>query len=128
VLLYKSGADRQGGPADIFMRRTVLPYGFNPATDNPFAVENLACDEFDASLSDGDYATYPRTSYPYGLCIRGSRNLSSTTPLTFEALDNVDGGGGAMPPGTTSGRQLLPATAHSNDGYELPRTASPTGS
>ena len=90
MLLYKSGADRQGGPADIFMRRIVLPAGFDPTTDNPFAVDNLVCDEFDASLSDGDYPTYPRTSYPYGLCIRGARNLSSTVPVTFEALDNAD--------------------------------------
>jgi hypothetical protein len=90
VLLYKSGADRQGGPADIFMRRTVLPPDFDPATDNPFAVDNLVCDEFDTSLSDGDYPTYPYTSYPYGLCIRGARNLSSTTPLTLEPLDNAD--------------------------------------
>jgi hypothetical protein len=90
VLLYKSGADRQGGPADIFMRRIVLPRGFDRSTDNPFAVENLVCDELDASLSDGDYPTYPRTSYPYGLCVRGARNLSSTIPLTFEALGNED--------------------------------------
>jgi hypothetical protein len=89
IFLYKSGADRQGGPSDIFMRRTVLPSDFDPATDNPFAVENLACDEFDASLSDGDYPTYSRTSYPYGLCVRGARNLSSTTPLTFESLSDA---------------------------------------
>lgn len=88
VLLYKAGADRQGGPADIFMRRIVIPYGFNPATDNPYAVENLVCSEYDTSLTDVAEPTYPRTSYPYGLCVRGATNLSSTTPVSFEPLDN----------------------------------------
>lgn len=88
ILLYKAGADRQGGPADIFMRRIVIPYGFNPATDNPYAVENLVCNTYDTSLTDVPEPTYPRTSYPYGLCVRGATNLSSVTPLTFEPLDN----------------------------------------
>lgn len=90
LLLYKAGADRQGGPADIFARRTVLPADFDPAVDNPYAVENLVCDELDTSLSDGDRPTYPRTSYPYGLCIRGATNLSSTTPTELEPLGNDD--------------------------------------
>jgi hypothetical protein len=122
VLLYKSGADRQGGPADIFMRRTVLPDGFDPTTDNPFAVENLACDVFDANLSDGDYATYPRTSYPYGLCVRGSRNLSSTTPLTFEPLGNDEAVAVATPGWHDPSWTNCSACHHNitDDGYELP--------
>jgi hypothetical protein len=122
ILLYKSGADRQGGPSDIFMRRAALPAGFDPATDNPFAVEHLVCDEYDDSLSDGDYPAYPRTSYPFGLCVKGSTNLSSTSPLTFEALGNDDGVVVTAPswhdPSWTSC-----SACHSNltdDGYELP--------
>jgi hypothetical protein len=95
MLLYKGGADRQGGPADIFMRRTIIPADFDPATDNPFAVENLACDEFDVSLTDnGDplMRTYPRSNYPDGLCVSTPTNLSGTTPLVLEDLGNVDEG------------------------------------
>jgi hypothetical protein len=91
VLLYKQGSPRQGGPSDIMMRRTVLPAGFSPATDNPFAVEYLACDAFEASPEVDGFLTYPLTDYPFGLCVDdGPANLSSVTPLTSEPLDNAD--------------------------------------
>jgi hypothetical protein len=91
ALLYKQGSPRQGGPSDIFQRRTVLPAGFNAATDNPFAVENLYCEEYDTAFTDTEYPTYPRTEYPNGLCVNdGPANLSSVTPLTSEPLDNAD--------------------------------------
>ena len=46
LLIYKEGILFQGGPADIFMRRVVLPDDFDPAVDNPFAYENVQCVEF----------------------------------------------------------------------------------
>jgi len=53
VMLYKEGTMRQGGPADIFMRRWEVPDGYNPNVDNPFAIANLTVD-----LPD-DYAGFP---------------------------------------------------------------------
>lgn len=88
IVLYKSGAERQGGPADLFMRRFIVPAGFNPATDNPFAVKNLDCGEWDTTLTDIPDPTYPRTSYPNGLCVSRPVNLSSVTPTSFEDLGN----------------------------------------
>ena len=41
ILIYKEGILFQGGPADIFIRRIVLPEDFDPAVDNPFAYENV---------------------------------------------------------------------------------------
>ena len=47
LLIYKEGILFQGGPADIFIRRLVLPDDFDPAVDNPFAYENVQCVEYD---------------------------------------------------------------------------------
>jgi hypothetical protein len=44
VMLYKEGTMKQGGPADIMMRRWVLPADYDATVDNPFAFENLAVD------------------------------------------------------------------------------------
>lgn len=92
AILFKDGVERQGGPSDIFMRRFVLPAGFNPAVDNPYDVEYLACDEADTSIVTTSPSAYPPSAYPNGVCLRGAVNLSATTPLTFEALDNSDDG------------------------------------
>lgn len=88
IVLYKSGAERQGGPADVFMRRFVVPATFNPNTDNPFAVSNLDCNQWDITFTDRADPTYPRTSYPHGLCVSRPTNLSSVTPTAFEDLGN----------------------------------------
>lgn len=88
IVLYKSGAERQGGPADIFMRRFVLPANFNAAVDNPFSVKYLDCNLWDTSLTDIPDATYARTAYPNGLCVSRPANLSSVTPTAFEELGN----------------------------------------
>ena len=90
ILLYKGGIINQGGPADIFMRRIVLPDDFDPAVDNPFAYKNVQCVEYadDGTATpvdllypdDGDLtnlATNP--NYVRGLCPNEGMNVSGTT-------------------------------------------------
>ena len=61
-LIYKQGILFQGGPADIYIRRLVLPDDFDPAVDNPFAYENVQCVEYD----DEGIATPVDLLYPDG--------------------------------------------------------------
>jgi hypothetical protein len=83
ILIYKQGILFQGGPADIFTRRIVLPEDFDPAVDNPFAYENVEC----VSLDDAGVATavdrlYPdgvNPNYVLGLCPVDGMNVSGTT-------------------------------------------------
>jgi hypothetical protein len=88
VVLYKDGAERQGGPSDVFMRRFVLPSGFNPAVDNPYSVKYLHFTAADTNILTTSPSAYPASAYPNGFPTRGAVNLSGTTPLTFEPLDN----------------------------------------
>jgi hypothetical protein len=90
IILYKEGTQRQGGPSDVFMRRFVLPVGFNPAVDNPYAVKNLVCNSYDTAIVGTSPSAYPASAYPKGVCLSGAINLSAATPLTFEPLDNTD--------------------------------------
>lgn len=89
VILYKEGSQNQGGPADIFIRRFLVPADFDPTTDNPYDVKNAEC--------TGDVRTdlpaYPTTAYPNGVCVTdGSINVSGTIPMTSEPLDNASDG------------------------------------
>lgn len=89
VILYKEGSENQGGPADIFIRRFLVPEGFDPTTMNPYAAEYAEC--------KGDVRTdlpaYPATSYPNGVCVTdGSINVSGTIPTLSEPLDNASDG------------------------------------
>jgi len=53
AIIYKQGQEGQGRPADVFIRRFVVPSqvpkpdgtlrNFSPKTDNPFAFENFEC-------------------------------------------------------------------------------------
>jgi hypothetical protein len=88
ILIYKEGILFQGGPADIFIRRVVLPDGFEPTADNPFAYENVQCVEFDDAgnatavaplYSDGSNPNYVR-----GLCPVQGMNVSGTTIVTCD--------------------------------------------
>jgi hypothetical protein len=42
-MIFKQGQEGQGRPADVFIRRMVMPDGINLKTDNPFAFENFEC-------------------------------------------------------------------------------------
>jgi len=46
AMIYKQGQEGQGRPADVFIRRMVLPDGINLKTDNPFAFENFVCTKY----------------------------------------------------------------------------------
>lgn len=72
MLIYKQGIINQGGPADIFLRRVVIPDGFDPAADNPYAFENVACDEW--VYTDGSNPNYLK-----GLCLSPAINISGST-------------------------------------------------
>jgi hypothetical protein len=79
ILIYKQGILNQGGPADIFLRRVVLPADFNILEDNPYAYENVVCDtdgdgDNDGfSLIDGSNRHYVR-----GICEGAAINVSGS--------------------------------------------------
>ncbi|GAB4438890.1 MAG: hypothetical protein Kow0031_20790 [Anaerolineae bacterium] len=83
VLIYKQGILFQGGPADIFTRRIVLPEDFDPAVDNPFAYENVECVEYeDDGTATAVEKLYPdgiNPNYVLGLCPVNGMNVSATT-------------------------------------------------
>ena len=86
VLIYKQGIINQGGPADIMIRRVVAPADFNVAEDNPYAFENMACDEW-ADLTWVDslgvvHETNP--NYLQGVCMSPAINLTANTIVTCQ--------------------------------------------
>ncbi|MFZ5916658.1 MAG: choice-of-anchor O protein [Chloroflexota bacterium] len=98
VLIVKQGILNQGGPADIFLRLLKVPDEVwiacetdgnaattercLPAGYNPYAYENLVCDEW--AYTDG---SNPR--YLEGLCLSNMINVSGTT---IDACDNGTSG------------------------------------
>ena len=73
MLIYKQGIINQGGPADIMLRRTLIDDTvFDPAVDNPYAFENMDCDEW--VYTDG-----LNPNYLQGLCLSPAINISGTT-------------------------------------------------
>jgi hypothetical protein len=70
---WKQGIMNQGGPADMMVRRIVLPAVFNPAVDNPYAFTNMICGNW---LVAGGVNPY----YPDGLCGDAAINLSGYVP------------------------------------------------
>lgn len=74
MLIYKQGIINQGGPADIMLRRVLIPDDFNPAVDNPYAYDYMECDEW--AYTDGSNPNYLR-----GICLSPAINISGTTIL-----------------------------------------------
>jgi hypothetical protein len=72
-LIYKQGIIFQGGPADIFVRRIILPDTFDPAVDNPYDYANIECEDW--AYADGSNPNYVR-----GLCLDAPMNVSASTP------------------------------------------------
>lgn len=70
--MFKQGIVRQGGPADVMARRFVIPDGFDPAVDNPFAYENMVCSNW--QFADGSNPRYVK-----GLCVEPAINMSGTS-------------------------------------------------
>lgn len=81
MLIYKQGIINQGGPADIFLRRVLLPDGFDAAVDNPYAFENMECGEW--AYTDGLNPNYLK-----GLCLSPAINISGSTIV--ECTDGSD--------------------------------------
>ncbi|MGD8791033.1 MAG: choice-of-anchor O protein [Anaerolineae bacterium] len=83
LLIYKQGILFQGGPADIYTRRIVLPDTFDPAVDNPFAYENVECVSYDdlgaPTPEDRLYPGGVNPNYVLGLCPVDGMNVSGTT-------------------------------------------------
>jgi hypothetical protein len=83
LLIYKQGILFQGGPADIYTRRIVLPDDFDPAVDNPFAYENVECVSYaDDGTATAEERLYPdgvNPNYVLGLCPVDGMNVSGTT-------------------------------------------------
>ncbi len=105
VLIVKQGILNQGGPADIFLRRTVVPDDewldcdtgeavtddtverCLPAGYNPYAYENMACEDADgtsmwAYTDDTNGGTNPR--YLEGLCLSNMINVSGGTIVSCD--------------------------------------------
>jgi hypothetical protein len=99
MLIYKQGIINQGGPADIMLRRLVLPTvevdlnncevddpecepdiqtvrDFDSAVDNPYAFENMDCAEW-AYTNEENGGVNP--NYLKGVCLSPAINISGTT-------------------------------------------------
>jgi hypothetical protein len=88
MLIYKQGIINQGGPADIMLRRVVIPDEFDPTVDNPYAFENMDCaddpenDDPDDPNKDVDgwiYTDGSNPNYLKGLCLSPAINISGAT-------------------------------------------------
>ena len=118
VLIVKQGILNQGGPADIFLRRLVVPDDIwedcetdgdatttercLPAGYNPYAYENMACDEW--VYTDG---SNPR--YVEGLCLSNMINVSGGTIVSCDNGTSGDDCAAAFPwDGKMTSVQRLP--------------------
>ncbi|MCL4263453.1 MAG: hypothetical protein KJ069_09565 [Anaerolineae bacterium] len=82
VAIFKQGIINQGGPADILVRRFVLPEDFDPTVDNPYFFQNMVCDNW--VYTDGS-----NPNYVAGLCLDPPLNVSATN---IEMCDNGTNG------------------------------------
>jgi hypothetical protein len=107
---WKQGIMNQGGPADVMVRRIIIPHGWNPAAagvfGNPYAFRNMACSR-DGWLYGRDNSGMPENPYyPDGLCMDPAINLSGYIP---DSCTDSQAGGDVLCPqvdlsqGTTFG-------------------------
>jgi hypothetical protein len=84
MLIYKQGIINQGGPADIMLRRLLIDDTvFDPAVDNPYAYENMECDEW-------VYTDVLNPNYLQGLCKSPAINLSGSTIVECDGATGND--------------------------------------
>jgi hypothetical protein len=83
--LVKQGIIKQGGPADIFGRQFAIPEDFDPNVDNPYAFENMVCENwaFGGEIGSEDYNPF----YPDGICLDTPANISGTEAVACENGD-----------------------------------------
>ncbi len=80
MLIYKQGIINQGGPADIMLRRVVIPEDFDQTVDNPYAFENMDCADDPEDPNDGwIYTDGLNPNYLKGLCLSPAINISAST-------------------------------------------------
>ena len=84
---WKQGVMNQGGPADVMVRRIIMPKGWGPNKGNPYAFRNMACSK-DGWLYGRDRDGMPENAnYPDGLCMDSPTNLSAAIPDTCTDSD-----------------------------------------
>lgn len=86
--LWKQGIIRRGGPADIMVRRWVMPLDFDPAVDNPYDYSNVECLNADGT-SGWAYTDGSNPRYVKGFCAAPAINLSGNTVLTGETCSDA---------------------------------------
>ncbi|MGD2128304.1 MAG: choice-of-anchor O protein [Lysobacterales bacterium] len=103
---WKQGIMNQGGPADVMVRRIVMPDKgkWDLGMGNPYAFRNMACDTWLYGRDDNGAPANPY--YPDGLCMDSAINLSASIP---DACTDSQAGGDVLCPqvdlsqGTTFG-------------------------
>ena len=90
MLIYKQGIINQGGPADIFLRRVVIPDTFDPGVDNPYAFENMECD-------DWEYEDGSNPNYLKGICLSPAISISGTTAIRCDGGSDNETCAGLFP-------------------------------
>jgi hypothetical protein len=114
VLIVKQGILNQGGPADIFLRRTVVPEEYECETDgdpetteyclfddqgepvNPYAYENMFCEDAEGN-SQWVYTDGSNPRYVQGLCLSNMTNVSSGTIVSCDNGSSGDDCAAAFP-------------------------------
>jgi hypothetical protein len=102
MLIYKQGIINQGGPADIFLRRVIIPDVFDPAVDNPYAYENMECAEWafkdTGEVDEGGISTFTSNpNYLQGICLSPAINISGTTIVECDGGSDNDACAGLFP-------------------------------
>ncbi len=88
---WKQGIMKQGGPADVMVRRILLPRGWVPGgqvNGNPYAFRNMDCKDW--AYGRGKDGTPENAFYPDGLCLDPAINLSASIPDTCTDSTNPD--------------------------------------
>ena len=90
MLIYKQGIINQGGPADIMLRRVIIPDDFDANVDNPYSFENLDCAEW--AYTDG-----LNPNYLQGVCLSPAINITGTTVIRCDGGSDNDTCAAAFP-------------------------------
>jgi hypothetical protein len=90
MLIYKQGIINQGGPADIMLRRTLIPDDFDATVDNPYAFANLDCAEW--AYTDG-----LNPNYLQGVCLSPAINITANTIVRCDVGSENDTCADAFP-------------------------------
>jgi hypothetical protein len=94
---WKQGIMKQGGPADVMVRRILAPKGWTPqksskkkTADNPYAFRNMECSNQGWLYGRKKDGRPENPYYPDGLCMDSAINLSAAIPDT--CTDSEAGG------------------------------------